>query len=218
MSRASDFEGLEKECTTAYAERVKDIKRIARETTAFIGDSKKARRDMAAELHKKIDTEEAARKRQAKADRDARVAADKKLKDDTRKMVKQMDADNKKLKDDTRKMVAGFEAETDAARKAWGSLVRTMAEKRKGKVKEPAAPPAVKKPLAATEPAKKEAPPVPVGDAAKLMSLVRANPGGIKLTDIESKTGIARIQAARILKELVDDGKITKEELLYKPL
>jgi membrane protein involved in colicin uptake len=233
VSRASDIEGLEKDCASAYAERVKGIKRITRETKAFVGDSKKEREAMASALHKKIDAEEAARKRQAKADGDVRVAADKKLKADTRKMVNQMDADtkamasalhkkidaeeaarksqakadgdvrvaaDKKLKADTRKMVAGFKAESDASGKAWGTLVKTMAEKRQGTAKKPAA--------------KKKA--GPVGDEAKIMTVVKAKPGGVKLVEIESETGIARIKAARVLKELIDSGRITKEELLYK--
>ena len=207
MSRASDFEGLEKDCASAYTERVKDIRRIARETKAFVGDSKKEREAMtpkreamASALHKKIDGEEAARKRQAKADGEVRVAAD------------------KKLKADTRKMVAGFKAETDAASKAWGSLVKTMAEKRQGPAKKPEVP-AAKKPEvpAAKKPAEKKAPAAPVGDEAKVMAMVRANPGGIRLTEIESKTGMARIKATYVLKGLVDSGKITKDDLLYKP-
>ena len=121
MSRASDFQGLEKECASAYTERVNDVRRIARETKAFVGDSKKERLDMASTLHRKIDAEEAARKRQAKADAGTRVAAD------------------KKLKADTGNLVAGLKAETDAASKAWGSMVKTMAEARKGMEKKPAA-------------------------------------------------------------------------------
>ena len=250
VSRASDFEGLEKDCASAYTERVKDIRRIARETKAFVGDSKKEREAMtpkreamASALHKKIDGEEAARKRQAKADGDVRVAADKKLKANARELVKQMDADtkamasalhkkidgeeagrkrqakadgevrvaaDKKLKADTRKMVVGFKTETDAASKAWGSLVKTMAEKRQGPAKKPEVP-------AAKKPAEKKAPAAPVGDEAKVMAMVRANPGGIRLTEIESKTGMARIKATYVLKGLVDSGKITKDDLLYKP-
>jgi histone H1/5 len=248
---------LEKDCASAYTERVKDIRRITRETKAFIGDSKKereamtpVREAMASGLHKKIDAEEAARKRQAKADADVRVAADKKLKADTGKLVNKMGADtkamaaslhrkidadeaarkrqakadadtrvaaDKKLKADTGKMVAGFKAETDAASKAWGSLVKTMAEKRHGAAKKPAAP-AAKKPAApaAKKPAAKKAPAAPMGNQAKILAVVKAKPGGVRLVEIESKTGIARIAAARVLKELIDGGRITKEELLYK--
>jgi multidrug efflux pump subunit AcrB len=214
VSRASDIEGLEKDCASAYTGRVKDIRRITRETKAFISDSKKERKQtaeadrearvaadkkmvnqmgadtkaMASALHKKIDGDEAARKRQAKADTDTRVAAD------------------KKMKADTGKLVAGFKPESDAAGKAWGTLVKTMAEKRKGTEKKPAAQPVD------TLSAKK----APVGDEAKILAVVRAKPKGVKLVEIESKTGIARIKAARVLKELIDGGRITKEELLYK--
>ena len=256
MSRASDIEGLEKDCASAYAERVKAIKRINRETKAFIGDSKKereamtpAREAMASALHKKINSEEAARKRQAKADGDVRVAADKKLKADTGKLVNKMGADtkamatslhkkidseeaarkrqakadadvrvaaDKKLKANTRKMVAGFKAESDAAGKAWGTLVKTMAEKRHGPAKKPVVAAAAKKPVvtAAKKTAVKKA---PVGDAARVMAVVKARPKGIRLTEIESRTGMARIKAASVLKGLVDAGKITKDQLLYKP-
>ena len=213
MSRASDLEGLEKECAKAYTERVKDINRIARDTKTFIRSSKKEREDMADALHKNINADEAARKRKAKADRDARVATDKKLKADATKLVKQLSADNTELKADTQKMVSKFQAETKAAGRAWGNLVKTMAEKRGAKVaKKPAAP------KAKTPAAPKAKVPAVTGDAAKVMSLVKANAAGIKLTEIEKKTGLARIKAARVLRGLMDDGKITKEELLYKPL
>jgi len=91
--------------------------------------------------------------------------------------------------------------------------VKTMAEKRKGAEKKPAAAPAKEKEAASKKATKK-----PEGDDAKIMSLVKENPKGIKLSEVESKTGLARIQAARILKGLIEEGKITKEELLYKPL
>ena len=251
MSRASDFEGLEKDCAKAYTERVKDIKRIKRDTKSFIKGAQKETKDMADALHKKIDTDEAARKSKdtkeinaIKADTKKLIADDGKSRKDmsaalhekidteeaarkakdtkeinaikasTKKLIADDKVSRKEMAEDVAKEVAGYKRERVAAGKSWKGLVKTMAEKRGGKVaKKPAGPPAER--AVAKKPAKA---PAPAGDAAKVMFLVKANAAGIKLTEIEKKTGLARIKAARVLRGLIDDGKITKEELLYKPL
>ncbi|MBU4173855.1 MAG: hypothetical protein KKB90_09825 [Actinobacteria bacterium] len=82
-----------------------------------------------------------------------------------------------------------------------------ITEKRQGPAKKPAVP-------AAKKPAVKKA---PVEDAARVMAVVKANAAGIKLTEIEKKTGLARIKAARVLKGLIDSGRIKKDQSLYKP-
>ena len=207
MSRASDFEGLEKDCAKAYTERVKDIKRIKRDTKSFIKGAQKETKDMADALHKKIDTDEAARKSKDTKEINA-------IKASTKKLIADDKVSRKEMAEDVAKEVAGYKRERVAAGKSWKGLVKTMAEKRGGKVaKKPAGPPAER--AVAKKPAKA---PAPAGDAAKVMFLVKANAAGIKLTEIEKKTGLARIKAARVLRGLIDDGKITKEELLYKPL
>ncbi|MBU4241040.1 MAG: hypothetical protein KKE43_06025, partial [Actinobacteria bacterium] len=159
---------------------------------------------MAAALHKKIDADEAARK--AKDTKEINA-----IKADTKKLIADDGMARKEMAEDVAKEVAGYKRERVAAGKAWKSLVKTMAEKR-GVEKTPAAP------KAKTPAAPKAKVPAVTGDAAKVMSLVKANAAGIKLTEIEKKTGLARIKAARVLRGLIDNGKITKEELLYKPL
>jgi len=117
VSRASDIEGLEKDCFSAYTERVTDIRRNKRETKSFINKSTKEREAMAADLHKKIGADEAARKKQAKADQESREADEEsreadvqKLKADTQKTVKQMNADTEAMAADLHKKIGADEA------------------------------------------------------------------------------------------------------------
>ena len=51
----------------------------------------------------------------------------------------------------------------------------------------------------------------------QILSLIREHPEGIRLVEMEERTGLARIKIGSITRMLLDEGKIRKEDLLYLP-
>jgi len=66
-----------------------------------------------------------------------------------------------------------------------------------------------------------EAPPVvaekaPVGELRdRVFAYLADHPDGTRLVELEEEFGVARIQAARVVRELMDDNKVEKRDLLY---
>ncbi len=117
-----------------------------------------------------------------------------------------------------------FRKEREEAAIAWQNLVSTMEGVRGGKK----APPPKAKVKVAPPPAEEvteeeavaEAEAIKVKpEAAELQQRVfeylADHPDGIKMVEMEREFGIARIQMARILKNLISDNKVAKRELLY---
>ncbi len=56
----------------------------------------------------------------------------------------------------------------------------------------------------------------PIGELRDRVFVYLANhPDGTKLSELEEKIGAARIQAARVIRELMDENKVEKRDLLY---
>jgi len=83
-----------------------------------------------------------------------------------------------------------------------------------------AAPPKPAPPVAEIpEEAPAEAPAaeaVPAGELRdRVFSYLADHPDGAKLVEIEEALGIARIRVANVIRELIDDNKVEKREMLY---
>jgi len=72
-----------------------------------------------------------------------------------------------------------------------------------------------------TAPAKKQAAPTVVKEAPigglrdRVFAYLANHTNGTKLTELEEEFGIARIEMARVVRELMDDNKVEKREQLY---
>lgn len=70
--------------------------------------------------------------------------------------------------------------------------------------------------------ARKAPPAAPVAEQApagelrdKVFAYLANHPDGTRLTELEGEFGVARIQTARIVRELMDGNKVEKRDLLY---
>lgn len=56
----------------------------------------------------------------------------------------------------------------------------------------------------------------PVGELRdRFFAYLADHPDGIKLTELEEEFGVARIQITRVIREMMNDNKVTKHDLLY---
>ena len=56
----------------------------------------------------------------------------------------------------------------------------------------------------------------PVGELRdKVLAYLAYHPDGTKLTELEEEFGAARIQIAKVIRELIDNKKVEKHDLLY---
>lgn len=56
------------------------------------------------------------------------------------------------------------------------------------------------------------------GVEARVLELVRAHPEGIALVEMESALGIARVRLGNVVRRLVEQGKLRREERTYYPV
>jgi len=49
----------------------------------------------------------------------------------------------------------------------------------------------------------------------KAFAYLVGHPDGTKLIELEEEFGVARVQVARVLRNLTDDNKVEKRDLLY---
>ena len=120
----------------------------------------------------------------------------------------------KKLESIVREMRAPVIADLKEAKRNWQNLARVMAAKRAGKpIPSPRAEMGV--PAAVKEEAKKA---FEGGELKeRLLKVIQANPGGIKLSQIGKVLGIALIRAAKPIRELLAEVKVTKRDSKYLP-
>jgi len=199
---------LKADLATGEAERVEEtraeIKHRVDEVSKLLKDFDKAHAEMSAQLKADLATGEADRVKQTQIEIKERVGAVTDLLDDFRKERKE-------------------------AATAWQNLVSTMEGVRGKKAPPPkVAEKVVRKPEAKAriveelpeEEAVARAAPVEVTlEVAELQRRVfeylADHPDGTRMVVLEQEFGIARIQMARILRNLMDDNKVEKRNLLY---
>jgi phage gp16-like protein len=110
-------------------------------------------------------------------------------------------------------------AERAAGRKEWESLVHTRAAKRNGAAAVSEAP-VRPRPAAEEEEAVARA---GVGSVTeelrtlgdRVFKYLANHPDGARLTEIEREFGLGRLQAGRVMRHLMDEGKAEKRDLCY---
>ncbi len=107
-------------------------------------------------------------------------------------------------------------SELAGARDEWQTLTATMQAQRVGLAVE------VKPPEAVVVPAEKiaeeeavEITPETVALSDRVFEYLANHPDGARMTELEQEFGVPRIQMARLLRGLMDENKVKKQELLY---
>ena len=174
---------------------------------------------------------------------DAHAAMSNELKADLAKIapaLRESEAERKRTatqeiaqrKSDVGTMLKEFDEEEAGARDEWQRLTTTMQAKRGAPVVEVRPPEAVAPP-----PVEEVAPPPPVEEVAEEEAVAHAevaevtpeiavvrdqvfeylanHPDGTRLVELEEEFGLARIQMARVVRNLTDENKVEKRGLLY---
>ena len=109
-----------------------------------------------------------------------------------------------------------------AAREEWQNLAATMQAKRAG-VMVAEAPAKVAPAVPMVEAPEEEEETVEVGEvteefttlAGRVFEYLANHPDGRRLTELQQEFGLGRFQAARVVKNLINEGKARKQNLLY---
>ena len=120
----------------------------------------------------------------------------------------------KKLEGIVREIRAPVIADLKEAKRNWQNLAKVMAAKRAGK-----SVPSPKAKMGVSTAVKEAAAEAFEGGELKerVLKVVQAHPGGIKLSEIGKALKIAYIQAAKPIKDLLAEVKITKRDSEYVP-
>ena len=110
----------------------------------------------------------------------------------------------------------------------WQKLTGTMQAKRQASMAdmtplEGAAPPAAEESIAAACEVSKEETPLQPEEVTpqitrihdRVFEYLASNPDGTRMTELEQEFGLARIQMVKVIKDLKDENKVDKRELLY---
>ena len=151
---------------------------------------------------------------------DAHAAMSKELKADLSKVapaLKQAEAERKRTevkeiaqrKSDVGTMLKEFDEEQAGARDEWQKLTATMQSKRGGVAV------AVKPPVEEIAEEAAEITPETAALREQVFEYLANHPDGTKLVELAEKFGVARIQIAKVVRNLMDENKVEKRDLLY---
>lgn len=222
-------EAIGKDTAETRAKNVKDLKEMAHKLAEFLSSSEKGRLEEFAHLFGEIkeavesiekDTtnllsnfaqehKEMARVLSSSLDEGelTRIA-------EFKEMLKSIQHRQKEREEETAELLSDYQKDLSETKRHWQNLARIMAAKRAGKsIPQPRAEMGVP---AAVKEAAEEA--FDEGELKeRVLKVIQANPGGIKLSRIGKVLGIAFIRAAKPIQELVAEVKITKRDSEYLP-
>jgi len=244
MGNAEDIKSLGEEMVSSYENRVEGIATLGKETATLLKGFQKENEErekmvsdllskfredekaMAEELKFTLSKNEADRVKEAQAEIRVRIggvgdllksfhtaheemsaALEKTLADNEAKRVKETQTEIKKRATDVKTLLNDFREEREKLAFAWQNLVFLLEKTRTGKVGVMEKEAEAKK---KEEDIKKE--------KKRLLTLINQHPEGIKLTQIGVEMGRDWRWYIVIVKELLEENKIKKEENLYYPI
>lgn len=222
-------ESIEKDTANTRAENVRDLKEMAHKLAEFLSSSEKGRLEEFAHLFGEIkeavesiekDTTNLLSKFAQEHKEMARVLSSSLDESEStriaefKEMLKSIQSRQKEREEETAELLSDYQKDLSETREHWQNLVKVMAAKRAGKPI-PAAKAEMGVPTAVKEAAEEA---FEGGDLKeRVLKVVQAHPGGIKLSKIGKKLKIAYIQAAKPIKDLLAEVKITKRDSKYLP-
>jgi phage shock protein A len=225
-SWAATGKELRADLAKSVADRKRDVSAILRGFDAEIKEPNRTRAAMSTELKADLSRSAADLKRDiasmVKGFDEAHAAMSKELKADLARSA----ADRKR---DVGAVLKGFDAELKEVRGAlarardeWQKLNATMQAKRGGlvtEVKPPEAvaphPPHVEVIAKEEAVARAEATPESAALQERVFEYLANHPDGRRLVELEQEFGVARIQMARVLKDLINQNRVQKREGVY---
>jgi len=209
MPTREEMRSLAEEIVDSYADRVAGIAQIKQAE----GERKQTeareiaqRKSDVGTMFKEFDDSHATMSKELKADL-AKVAPAIKQAEGERKQTEAREIAQRKS--DVGTMLKEFHEEQAGVRDEWQILSAIMQEKRGG--------PIIKMEPPAEEMAEEAAEITPeIGDIRdRAFEYLANHPDGTRLVEMEQEFGLARIKIARVLRNLIDENKVEKRDMLY---
>jgi hypothetical protein len=202
MTTREEMRSLAEEIVGSYADRVAGIAQLKQ-------DESERKRTSAQEISQRksdvdtmlreFDDNHTAMSRELKADL-AKVALALREAESERKRTEAKEIAQRKS--DAGTTLREFHEEQAGARDEWQKMTATMQSKRGGVA-------------VAVKPLIEEITPETAALRGQIFEYLANHPDGAKITELEQEFGLARIQMARLLKDLRDENKVEKRELYY---
>ena len=241
MPTREDMQALGQEIVQAYDERVKgeeerrritaqEIAQRRSDVAAQLKECDEAHAAMSRELRAKLSKDEQERRETATEELRQRKAAEEERRTTTAQEIAQRKADvstmlnefaqgDAQRRSDVAGQLKGYRDEQAGASAAWQELTATMQARRGAAVAVAEAPTRVP----AVAPAEEAATGAEVAELTEELAAISdrvfehlANhPDGTRLVELEREFGLNRLQSGRVVRRLLDDGKVEKRDLLY---
>ncbi len=217
-SLAANSSGRVSEVRKLRAENAEQLKEMAKDLLSFLASGKSQRKEEVGELLKEIrgfirGVEEESIERADKV-KDLLKSFAQEHQEKTASLKRELSSFQRHLSSVVEDMRAANSSDHSQARTHWQNLAKVMAAKRAGKsIPAPRAEMGV--PTAVKEEAEEAFEEGELKD--RVLRVVQAHPGGIKLAKIGEVLGIAFIRATKPIHELLSEVKITKRDSKYLP-
>jgi len=207
-------EAIEKDTAETRAENVREIRERIEEVSKMLSGFRGEHREMAKKLAEFLSSSEKVRMKDfAILIKDVKAAVEA-IEKDTANMRAENVRELKEMAQEVKEFLSEVANDLRQARTHWQNLAKVMAAKRAGK-----SIPAPRAQMGVPAIVKEEAEEAFAGGELKdrVLKVVQAHPGGIRLSKIGKKLKIAYIQAAKPIKDLLAEVKITKRDSKYLP-
>lgn len=217
-SLAANSSGRVSEVRKLRAENTEQLKEMAKDLLSFLASGKSGRKDEVSKLMNEIrgfirEVEKGSIERADKV-KDLLKSFAQEHQERAVSLRRELSSFQKHLSSVVEDMRAANSSDHRQARTHWQNLAKVMAAKRAGKsIPSPRAEMGV--PTAVKEEAEEA---FEEGELKeRVLRVIQANPGGIKLAEIGKVLGVAFIRAAKPIKDLLAEVKITKRDSEYLP-
>ncbi|MBI4302632.1 MAG: hypothetical protein HY664_08495 [Chloroflexi bacterium] len=221
MPTREEIQSLAQGIISSYENRIGDMKQLRETVKLGLKDFQNSRvaigRELRAELTKNTTDLKQEVSTQLSSFNNAHAAMSKEMKAELAKGV----AD---LHRDVMAILKGFDTElretgTELAegRQAWRELAATMHAKRGRPIIE-AKPPTAAPPVIEALGEEMNVSPEITALQNRVFVYLAHHPEGTRMAELEQEFGLARIQMARLIRNLIDENKIEKRDFLYFPI
>jgi len=185
-----------KEFTTLIGEIKEVVESIEKDTTNLLSRFAQEHKEMARVLNASLDESES-----------TRIA-------EFKEMLRSIQSRQKEREEETAELLSDYQKDLSETKRHWQNLAKVMSAKRAGK-----SIPSTKAQMGVPAIVKEEAEEAFAGGELKdrVLKVVQAHPGGIKLSKIGKILQVAYIQAAKPIKDLLAEVRITKRDSEYLP-
>jgi len=204
MGVGEDTKKLTEDILASYDLRVKEVRKLEKDTQSMLKEFQGEQKDMAEQLKKTFKQAEADRLK-AEADRMEAFAS----------LKNEIQAEQKNRNKAVADLLKELKTEREKMSASWQTLTAAMSKRRSGK---PTMEAEVKvRPVKeAIEETKEVA--SGIGLEEKVLEFIERHPEGAKVGDIEEPLGVQRMRLGQVAKRLLNKGKVRREENIYFPL